>query len=64
MAIGKTVEVLRKRRAWSQLTLARVSGVAQTYISELERGAKKNPGILTAKKLARALGVSLEELAR
>jgi transcriptional regulator with XRE-family HTH domain len=59
----KTVlRTLRERKSMSQLGLAKASGVAQGYISSLESGGKKNPGIETLKKLARALGVPVTEL--
>jgi transcriptional regulator with XRE-family HTH domain len=52
----KTVlRTLRERKQMSQLELSKKSGVAQGYISALESGEKKNPGIETLKKLARAL---------
>jgi transcriptional regulator with XRE-family HTH domain len=52
----KTVlRTVRERKKMSQLELAKKSGVAQGYISALESGEKKNPGIETLKKLARAL---------
>jgi transcriptional regulator with XRE-family HTH domain len=44
-------------RGAKQLSLAKKAGVAKGYISSLESGEKKNPGIQTLKKLARALGV-------
>jgi transcriptional regulator with XRE-family HTH domain len=46
----------------SQLGLAKRAKVAQAYISELEAGDKKNPGIETLRKLARALSVPVTEL--
>jgi transcriptional regulator with XRE-family HTH domain len=36
--------------------------VAQAYISEMEAGDKKNPGIETLRKLAKALGVPVTAL--
>ena len=41
---------------------AKKSGVAKGYISALEAGEKKNPGIDVLKRLARALGVPVTEL--
>lgn len=37
-------------------------GVAQAYLSELEAGQKKNPGIETLRRFAKALGVPVGEL--
>jgi transcriptional regulator with XRE-family HTH domain len=53
---------LRERRDMSQAELARKSKVPQGYISALESGEKKNPGLDVLKRLARALGVPVTEL--
>jgi transcriptional regulator with XRE-family HTH domain len=53
---------LREDRNMSQAALAKKSGVAQGYISQMEAGEKKNPGIETLKKIAKALGVPVTEL--
>jgi transcriptional regulator with XRE-family HTH domain len=55
---------LRESRGLSQAALAKASGVAQGYISQLEAGEKKNPGIETLKKIASALNVPLTDLVR
>ena len=53
---------LREKAGMSQLELAKKSGVAQGYISDLEGGDKKNPGLDVLKKLARALDVPVTDL--
>jgi len=53
---------LREAKGFSQLELAKQAKVAQAYISEMEAGQKKNPGIDTLQKLAKALGVPVTEL--
>jgi transcriptional regulator with XRE-family HTH domain len=60
--IGVTLKRLREAKGFSQLQLAKRADVAQAYISEMEAGAKKNPGIETLRKLAKALGVPVTEL--
>jgi len=60
--IGKVLKRLREAKTLSQLELVKRAGVAQAYLSELEAGHKKNPGIETLKKLAKALGVPVTEL--
>jgi transcriptional regulator with XRE-family HTH domain len=60
--IGVTLKRLRESKGLSQLQLAKQADVAQAYISEMEAGAKKNPGIETLRKLAKALGVPVTEL--
>jgi transcriptional regulator with XRE-family HTH domain len=60
--IATMLKRVRKEKGFSQLELAKRSRVAQGYISELEAGHEKNPGIETLRKLAKALGVPVTEL--
>ena len=60
--IGRVLKRLREQRGLSQAALAKRSGVAQGYISEVEAGQKKNPGVETLRKIAKALGVPVTEL--
>ena len=60
--ISRALKRLREDKGLSQAALAKLSGVAQGYISQMEAGEKKNPGIETLKKIARALGVPVTEL--
>jgi transcriptional regulator with XRE-family HTH domain len=60
--IGRVLKRLREKKGLSQAALAKQSGVAQGYISQMEAGEKKNPGIETLKKIAKALGVPVTEL--
>jgi transcriptional regulator with XRE-family HTH domain len=60
--IGRVLKRIREREGLSQLELAKRAKVAQAYISEMEAGQKKNPGIETLQKLAKALGVPVTEL--
>ncbi len=53
---------LREARGLSQLRLAKLAKVGQVYISELEAGKKRNPGIETVQKLAKALKVNVAKL--
>ena len=53
---------IRAEKGLSQLALAKRARVAQAYISEMEAGRKRNPGIATLRKLAKALGVPVTEL--
>lgn len=55
------LKALRVKKGWSQSRLARESGVSQTYISELEAG-KSAPTVPVVQKLARALGVPVQDL--
>jgi len=51
----------RKKRGLTQLKLAKISGVAQSSISEIESG-KTSPNVITAVKLATALNVPVTDL--
>jgi XRE family transcriptional regulator, regulator of sulfur utilization len=58
---GATVRRLREAKAWSQERLAEHAGLNRTYVGEVERGTVI-ASIVTAEKLARALGVQVSEL--
>jgi transcriptional regulator with XRE-family HTH domain len=62
--IGAVLKRLREAKGMSQLALAKRAKVAQGYISDLETGTKKNPGLEALRKLAKALGVPVTELLR
>jgi transcriptional regulator with XRE-family HTH domain len=52
----------RTRRGWSQSELARRAGVTSQLISAGEKGTKPHPSGDTLAGLARAFGISIEEL--
>lgn len=56
------LRVWREHRGLSASALAEKAHVGQSYISEIETG-KKDGSLRTMKKLADALGVSLDDLA-
>ena len=62
--LGRNVARLRVARGWSQSELARRSGVSQTFISSLEGGRRQGAEVNVAAALARALGVTVDELVR
>lgn len=55
------IEAMRKQRRMTQTELAIAVGVTQPSISDYESG-KKRPTIDTAKKLADALGCTVDDL--
>ena len=57
--IGARLRLFREARGLSQLALAKLSGVGQGWISAIEAGRVRNPGILTLARLARVLEVSV-----
>jgi transcriptional regulator with XRE-family HTH domain len=60
--VGERLRNLRKWRGLTQVMLSQASGVAQNYISALERGAAENPSHDVLQRLAEALGVPHAEL--
>lgn len=56
------IRKLREKNGLSQEKLARLADVSNNTIVNIEAGKQKNPTIDTIRKIAKALGVSLEEL--
>lgn len=61
MDTGKILADLRKQKDWSQIDLAKESGVSREMIGKYERG-EAVPSIEAAKKIADAFEVSLDYL--
>lgn len=61
---GDWVKTMRKTRRWTQEELAARSGVSQSFISALETGVRKHPGIETLRSIAIAFGLPVEEVIR
>ena len=51
--IGRALKRLREETGLSQLALAKRAKVSQAYISEIEAGQRRNPGIETLTKIAK-----------
>ncbi len=62
--IGRNVARLRKAQDLTQVDLSKRSGVSQAFISDLERGNRVDPKASILQALARALGVTVDELLR
>src|SRR5580692_33092 len=62
-AFAEKLRQVRRSRGMTQRDLARVTHLAESYISRLENGAIA-PGIDLVARLARALGVPVEDLLR
>lgn len=61
MNTGKIIVRSREEKSWNQTELAEQSGVSRVMIGKYERG-EAIPSIEAAKKIADALGVSLDYL--
>jgi transcriptional regulator with XRE-family HTH domain len=59
--LGENLKKLRIKKDISQIELARILGVDRSFVSNIENG-KNNPTLSTITSLAKALGVSTNEL--
>lgn len=59
--LGKNLKKIRVEKGISQGDIARALNVARSFVSDLENG-KRNPTLTTISKLAKAIGVSTDEL--
>ena len=60
--MGYRIKEIREKRNLTQEDLARESGVSRATISALENGVSRATTTKTLMNIARALGVSIEEL--
>jgi len=60
--IGKNIKKLRKQRDLSQDRLSKFADISHNTIIKIESGAIQSPTMDTAQKIAKALGVSLDDL--
>jgi transcriptional regulator with XRE-family HTH domain len=60
--IGKNIRKYRLQKKMSQDRLSKLADVAFHTITKIESGDTPNPTIETVKKIADALGVSLDDL--
>ena len=58
----RPIRALRQYRGYEQTELAALAGITQGYLSDVETGKRKGP-LALHKKIASALGVSLDLLA-
>ena len=59
--LAVNMKKIRARKHMSQGDICRELGVDRAYISTIESG-KQNPTLLTIERIAKALGVSVDEL--
>jgi transcriptional regulator with XRE-family HTH domain len=60
--ISKNIKKLRKEQKLSQDRLSKIADVSYNSVIKLETGGITNPTIETLQKIAKALGVSVDEL--
>ena len=61
MNFGEKISKLKKAKKMSQIELAKITGISRDAISKYERG-DVSPSVEYAKRIAEALGVSLDYL--
>lgn len=61
-SIGENIRKYRQQKAISQDHLSKLANVAFHTVVKIESGETPNPTIETVKKIADALGVSLDDL--
>jgi transcriptional regulator with XRE-family HTH domain len=59
--LGLRIRGLREKTNLSQEALGQIAGLHRTYIGAIERG-ERNPSVLSLKKIADALNVTLGDL--
>ena len=60
--LSNNLKKLREKKGLSQDRLAKLADVANNTIIKIEQGENINPTLATLKKIAKALGVGLDEL--
>jgi transcriptional regulator with XRE-family HTH domain len=61
---AKRIRDLRNKKGLSQEKLARLANVSFTTVVKIESGESKHPTIQTMAGIAKALGISLDDLAK
>ena len=59
--LGKVIRSKRESRGLTQVELAQKAGLDRNYIGMVERG-ERNPSYLSLQKIARGLGLSVDEM--
>jgi transcriptional regulator with XRE-family HTH domain len=60
--IGDNVKKFRRKKGLTQDGLARKADIPYTTLTKLESNVVKKPSVQTVAKIARALGISMEDL--
>ncbi|PIQ91479.1 MAG: transcriptional regulator [Parcubacteria group bacterium CG11_big_fil_rev_8_21_14_0_20_39_22] len=60
--LANNIKKLREAKGLSQEKLARLADVANNTLIKMESGENKNPTLETLRKVAKAFGVSVDEL--
>lgn len=64
MKLGEAIALARSVKGWSLRELEKRTGVSNPYLSQIENGHIKDPSFFTVVKIAKALGLKLDRLAK
>lgn len=62
ITIGKNIKKLRNKLGLSQEEFAQKSGVKYTTLTKIESSVIKKPSVMVMDQIAKAFGVSIEDL--
>lgn len=62
--VGVRIRALREACGLSGNALAKLAGLSQGHLRDIETGRVKDPGLTVAAAIARALNVSVDDLLR
>ena len=60
--LANNIKKLREAKGLSQEKLARLADIANNTLIKMESGENQNPTLVTLKKVAKALSVSVDDL--
>ncbi len=60
--MAENLKILRKKKGYSLERVARLADLSLNTVVKVENGANRNPTIETVRKIAAALGVSVDRL--
>jgi transcriptional regulator with XRE-family HTH domain len=63
-SIGEILRQARREAGLSSRDLERLTGMSTASLSQIETGVRRDPGFRTVLRVARAIGISMEEIAR
>ena len=62
MSLGERIRKAREQLGWSGNALAERSGIAQPSLNRIERDISEAPNVFVVAKIAKALGVTVDDL--
>lgn len=64
MKLGEMLSLARELKGWTLRDLEKKCSISNALLSQIETGHVKDPGFRTVCKIASALGITLERLAK